>query len=228
MDFFDTVETRRSTRRYTEKPVPESVMEKAFDAALKAPNSSNMQTWEFFWIRSPEKKRKVVDACLNQGAAKTAQELVVITSNRKNWKRSRKEMLKLIDDEKINKFAHPYYKKVMPLFYGFEYLAPFKWLLFNGLGQFKPTPRGPWTPKDIDFICMKSAALACENFMLAITAQGFDTCPMEGFDERRLKKALNLSWHHRICMVISVGERDPKGIWGERIRFPREWTIKEV
>ena len=30
----------------------------------------------------------------------------------------------------------------------------------------------------------KSTALACQNFMLALVAEGFDSCPMEGFDER--------------------------------------------
>ena len=75
----------------------------------------------------------------------------------------------------------------MPFLYGFQILAPLKWLMFNIRGFFVPTPRKPWSPRDRAEICIKSAALACQNFMLAISAQGFDTCPMEGFDESRVK-----------------------------------------
>ncbi len=68
---------------------------------------------------------------------------------------------------------------------------------------------------------MKSCALACENFMLAIAAQEFDTCPMEGFDESRVKRLLRLGRRASVVMVISVGRRDPRGLWGERFRLPR-------
>jgi nitroreductase len=64
--------------------------------------------------------------------------------------------------------------------------------------------------------------------MLAISAQGFDTCPMEGFDESRVKRLLKLPRHARVVMVISVGERDPKGVWGERFRRPKDSVFQIV
>ena len=45
MEFFEVVKARRSVRQYTEEPVPEEVIQKALDAALIAPNSSNLQSW---------------------------------------------------------------------------------------------------------------------------------------------------------------------------------------
>lgn len=47
MDFFEVVQKRRSVRKFTATAVPEAVIEKAIDAALIAPNSSNLQPWEF-------------------------------------------------------------------------------------------------------------------------------------------------------------------------------------
>ena len=82
--------------------------------------------------------------------------------------------------------------------------------------------------RDIQEICIKTTALACENFMLSITAQGYGTCPMEGLDEKRIKKHLNLMWTDRVVMVISVGEIDSKGVWGERFRCPSEWFIEKI
>jgi nitroreductase len=80
MNFFEVIEKRRSVRRYTEKKVPDEVIEKALDAALKAPNSSNLQPWEFYWVKSPDKKSALVDSCLFQGTAKTADHLIVAVS----------------------------------------------------------------------------------------------------------------------------------------------------
>ena len=77
MEFFDVVEKRRSVRKFTDKKVPEDVMRKCLKAATLAPNSSNLQPWEFYWVRDLENKKKVVEACFSQNAAKTAKEIVI-------------------------------------------------------------------------------------------------------------------------------------------------------
>ncbi|MEQ1722618.1 MAG: nitroreductase family protein [Pseudobdellovibrio sp.] len=228
MEFFEVIQKRRSIRKYSEKKVPAEVMNKALDAALLAPNSSNMQTWQFHWVRSEENKKKLIVACLGQGAAATAQELLVVSVSPSLWKKTSKDILKSGIPAGFEKVMTPYYSKLMPFLYGFQILAPFKWLIFNAVGIFKPIPRKPWSLRDREETCIKSAALACENFMLAISAQGFDTCPMEGFDESRVKSILDLKWSDRVVMVISVGERVDRGLWGERFRSPRDWFIHEI
>lgn len=57
----------------------------------------------------------------------------------------------------------------------------------------------------------KSAALAAQTFMLSITAEGFDTCPMEGFDSVRSKKCSKLPSRAEINMVISIGKAKDDG-----------------
>ena len=81
MDFFEVIKKRRSIRRFTEKPVPEQVLRKAFETAILAPNSSNVQTWNFYHVKSAENKAKLVEACLSQSAARTASDLVVIVAS---------------------------------------------------------------------------------------------------------------------------------------------------
>jgi nitroreductase len=229
MDFFEAVRIRRSVRSYTDERVPEEVMERALDAALLAPNSSNMQTWGFYWVRSPREKSLLVQACMSQGAARTAQELLVVVAEPRRWKENRNEMLRILNENQAPKFALDYYSKLIPFTYGFRWLAPLKWLLFSIAGWFRPMVRRPWSGRDIEEVSIKSAALASENFMLAISAQGFSTCPMEGFDEARVRRLLGLTCADRVVMVISVGrENSARGVWGPQIRFPREKFIKRV
>jgi nitroreductase len=229
MDFYEAVRARRSIRNYTDKPVPEEVIRRALDAALLAPNSSNLQTWGFYWVKTPEKKQKLVEACLSQRAARTARELIVITAEPALWKQNRARMISELDRANAPKFMYPYYEKLIPFTYGFQFLAPLKWLLMNAVGLFRPITRRPWSPRDREEVSIKSAALASENFMLAIAAEGYGTCPMEGFDEWRVKRLLGLRFSDRVVMVISVGEPElSKGIWGAQIRFDPKEFIHEV
>lgn len=228
MDYFETVRKRRSIRKYTGKDVPDEVVEKALEAALLAPNSSNLQTWEFYWVQSEEKRTKLIEACLDQNAARTSKHLVVVVANPKLWKKHQQALLATFEAAKSPPIVFQYYQKVVPMLYGWPMLSWLRWIVFNVIGLFKPVTRRPWSTRDIDEISIKSAALASENFMLAVTAQGFDSCPMEGFDERRVKKILNLACRSRVVMVISVGDRDPKGVWGEQYRVPKDWVVFKV
>lgn len=230
-EFEKVICSRRSVRVYEATPVPESVIQKAIDHALLAPNSSNLQPWRFIWVKSTEKKQALVKACLSQSAAKTAQELIVITARTRAWEGIRTQMLKTMEENNAPEGAKSYYKSIVPLAYGLgpmnlKGLAKKVMVFFRGLKQ--PTPRIPTSKADMRVWAHKSAALACENIMLSLRAQGYDTCPMEGFDEVLVQKILGSELRERgqeICMVISVGIRAKNGIYGPQIRMPREQFV---
>ena len=68
-EFRKVVASRRSVRKFTDKPIPAEVLDDCLDMAMLAPNSSNLQQWEFYVVKSPDKRAKLVEACLNQNAA---------------------------------------------------------------------------------------------------------------------------------------------------------------
>ena len=232
MDFFDAVSTRRSVRKYHATKVPSEVINRALDAALLAPNSSNMQPWEFYWVRSEDKKKALVEACLGQPAASTAAELIVAVARTDTWRRNRKLMITALRNTPgVPKGTFDYYEKLIPFAYThgwFSLLGAVKAVVVNTIGIFRPMPRGPFSKSGQIAMIMKTTALACENFMLAVSAQGFGTCPMEGLDEKRVRKILGQGRGARIVMCISVGEPDPDGIYGKRIRFDRNLFVKEI
>lgn len=222
MEFFEVINQRRSVRKFSEDIVNDEVIQKALNAALKAPNSSNIQPWEFYWVKSQDKKDKLINACLSQNAAKTASHLIVAVSRIDTWKRNRNELLRLMNSEgEVKPFVLDYYNKIVPLSYTQGPLNIFgfvKSLMFFAIGLFRPVPRGPNSKSSLFEVVTKTTALACENFMLSITAQGYGSCPMEGFDEVRVKKILNLNRHSHVVMVIGVGKIDQTGIYGEQLR----------
>jgi nitroreductase len=232
MDFFEVVEKRRSVRKYVGEPVPGAVIEKAIDAALLAPNSSNLQPWEIYWVKDEAKKRELVTASFGQSSAATAAELVVFVARTDTWRRNRKLVMKTLAARgPIPQQQADYYTKFVPLFYlhgWFSVIGFLKWILFSIVGLFRPVPRGPFSRRQTQAVVSKTVALACENFMLAIAAQGYSTCPMEGFDAARVKKVLGLGAGASVVMIISVGKEDAAGIYGPRLRLDRSLFVFEV
>jgi nitroreductase len=74
----------------------------------------------------------------------------------------------------------------------------------------------------------KSVGLAAQTFMLSAKAEGYDTCPMEGFDSKRVKKYLKLPKQAEINMVIAVGKGKESGIFYPRKRFSYNEVVKMI
>jgi nitroreductase len=233
-EFQRIIEYRRSNRKFdANTPVPNEVIQTSIERAILSPNSSNMQLWEFHWIQSKEMLETFVPLCLGQSAAQTAQHMVVFVTRKDKWRSRAKwnlDMVKsTIDGEpnKAQKMGLNYYGKIMPLVYsndpfGFMSLLRRSISFFAGLR--KPFFRTGGSANQRVGV-HKSCALAAQTFMLSIAAEGFHTCPMEGFDEKRVKQALKLPRGAEINMIISVGLGTEPGIWGPRMRVPNEEVI---
>lgn len=232
-NFIDVVTSRRSVRVFDKSSIPESVMQSCLDLALLAPNSSNLQPWEFYWVRSPERKNALVRACLSQPAAASAAELVVCVARTNTWPQNAKRMLDLFAslEPSVPKVALDYYRKDVPYAHTlgplclFGFFKRFLWFFQTLL---RPTPQCPANSAEMVLWATKSCALAAENLMLALRAYSFDSCAMEGYDPRTIKSLLKLPRGSHIVMVIAAGKRAPHGIYGPQIRFDRHHFIKEV
>lgn len=231
-EFEAVVRARRSIRKFKDEAVPDEVVNKALDLALVAPNSSNLQQWEFYWVKSPELRKELDTAFLSQPAVKSAPTLIVAVARTKTWKRSQKMMLDLFEKKpNIPAGAIDYYQKLVPMVYNQGFFGVFgllKRLAVAIVGIAKPVPREPVSETGMRAWAIKSTALGCENLMLAFSAQGYDTCPMEGMDSKRVAKALRLPRDAVVVMGIAAGKRADGGLYGPQIRFDRELFVKEV
>lgn len=237
-NLIDAIHYRRSVRIYDDSTeLDAAIVKKCIQQATLAPNSSNMQLWEFHHVTSKELMEKLAVACLGQPSATSAKQMVVVVVRKDLWKQRAKSNLNNLQQvfgnkpkEKQNsreKFALNYYSKLMPFVYG-EFLGLFgylKFLISWVTGLFRPSYR-QLRNSDLRIVAHKSAALAAQTFMLSMAAEGYDTCPMEGTDTLRIKKILKLPLSSEINMVISCGIRKPEGVYGERFRIPFEEVYK--
>ena len=225
------VESRRSVRRFTDETIPEAIVQACLDLALLAPNSSNLQMWEFRRVRSPALRQQLVTACFGQNAARTAAELIGIVGRTATWKEHCREILEQWPDGPAPPVARRYYGKFAPFVYNQGPLGlygPFKRILMGAIGLFRPIPRWPLSRAHMREWAAKSCALAAENLMLAFRAHGYDSCPMEGFDNRRAERLLQLPRDAFLVMFVAAGRGAVSGIYQSRFRLPRERFVIDL
>jgi nitroreductase len=229
---------RRSVRAYLPERIPDSVLNACFDLAILAPTSHNLECWQLIDVRDTARLAALRHLCLDQPAAAAAPHHIVAVARPDLWRLGRAKMLEHIQHEKADPTLPEALREFLPLFElkyrlhipllfedgPFHILAPMKRFLMWVRAWFKPTMRGPFGCHAQALWAIKTAALACENLMLAISAHGFDSCPMEGFDEPRVKRLLGLPRTATIVMVIAAGRGAEGGVIPQ-IRFGREHYV---
>ena len=232
MNFEELLNYRRSVRRYSATPIDSEKVKQCLMQATLAPNSSNMQLWEFYHVTSPDKLKQLTAACLNQQAAATAQQIVVFVTRQDLYRKRAAKMSELETlnvqqnspqekQEKRMKRWKLYYGIVMPFLYSrfLGIFGFFRKIMVIIIGLFRPITYQV-SENDMRVVVHKTCALAAQTFMLAMANQGYDTCPLEGFDSTKVKRILKLPLGAEINMVIPCGIRDEGGIWGNRMRVP--------
>jgi len=240
MTLEEIINYRRSVRHYKDISIDSEKVKHCIELATLAPNSSNMQLWEFYHITNPEILKKLSVACLNQKAATTAQQMVVFVTRQDLYLRRAKKMIELETQnvlknapqekqEKRIKRWKMYYGKVMPFLYSrfLGILGIVRVIIVNLIGFFR-TITYQVSENDMRVVVHKTCALAAQTFMLAMSNEHYDTCPMEGFDSKKVKRILSLPLGSEINMIISCGVRDEQGVWGDRMRISFDEVYRRI
>lgn len=233
MSLQEILEHRRATRIYDNtKEIDAQIVKECIEKACLTPTSSNMQLWEAYHITDKKTLEKLSVACLSQLSAKTAKQLVVFVTRQDKYKEHSKAVLNF-EVDKIEKHSPAnkkesrkkailiYYSKLMPFLYsrGLGVWGLVRKLLAQTIGVFRPILRQV-SEQDMRVTVQKSCGMVAQTFMLAMSEQNYDTCPLEGFDSLRVKKILHLPNSCEINMIVSCGIRAEKGVFGERFRLP--------
>ena len=201
MNIEEALNFRRSVRFFDEeKELDTEKVKHCIELATLAPNSSNMQLWEFYHITEPEMLKKMSHACLDQRATETAKQIVVFVT-RRDLHRKRSKAILEFEKGNIVLYSPPerqakrwkdrqlYYNRLIPFIYSrfFGILGLFRKMLAVSISLFRPMTTTV-SESDMRVVVHKTCGLAAQTFMIAMAEQGYDTCPLEGFDSRRVKK----------------------------------------
>lgn len=231
-DILDVILQRRAVKLFERVVIAPGARERILNAARHAPSSFNLQPYKLYWVESAAKKAAVAKLCLEQAPAETASALVVVvadigsmpatTQGQLEWmRRSAFAESKIRDYQRTARIGRILF---MPGPFGI--FAVVKRALFWLLNLWRTIGMPPLSRQDLFKWATKSTSLACQNLMLAAEALGFNTCPMEGFDCRRLSQYLGLSArHHEIVMVIAIGKKSDAYAEPPQWRRPLDATV---
>ena len=231
-DILTTIYRRRAVKAFETVEIPQALREQVLDAARHAPSSFNTQPYRLFWVESPDRKAATAKLCMGQMPAQTASALVVAVADIGSLSATSQSQLQWMrengfSDEKLRDYERT--AKIGRIIFmpgPFGIFAALKWSIFRLLNLWKIMGMPPLWRQDLFKWATKNTSLACENLMIAAEALGLNTCPMEGFDGRRLAKFLGLlPRYHEIVMVIAIGKKSRNYVEPPQWRRPIEATV---
>ena len=216
---------RRTVRNFKPDPISHALLERLIRITQRAPSSFNLQPVHYFIIRQQQIKESIVHTCLGQKQVLSAPAVVVFAADRdaaahnfdKVWEADLKNGVMTEEKLDICRNLVDMNFSIKPLGFGWLtkcFLGPLI-RLFTPLPELPAIHKNAWLQKNVGFAAMM--------FMLAAESVGLGTCPMSGFDERRLKKAVKIPRRFDVPLIIAVGypaDRPPS-----RSRLPLEEVV---
>jgi nitroreductase len=192
------IRDRRATPSFDGVPIPASDMRQILDAGLHAPSGYNMQPWRFIVVQSEEQKRKLRAASYNQAKVEEASAVIVACGDRDGWRKDLDEMLRLGRAGGMPEGYAAQAEDSVP-----AYLSSF-------------------TEEQMTGWLNKMVMLAFTSMMLMAEVIGYDTAPMEGFEQRGVCETLKLPMSYWVVGLLAVGHlKGPDKFDGGRFDMSR-------
>jgi nitroreductase len=87
METVECIKTRRSVRKFSDKPVPWDNIATILDCGRMAPSAGNLQSWKFIIVEDKGPKEEIARACVDQLWISNAPYIIVVVSEAEKMKR---------------------------------------------------------------------------------------------------------------------------------------------
>jgi nitroreductase len=174
------IRERRATPSFDGTAVPDVYLRAILHAGLQAPSGYNMQPWRFVVVRTPEQKRKLRSACYNQPKVEEAGVVIVACGDADGWRKGDlDEMLRMGREGGMPENYAEQAKATIP----------------NYLSNHPNLPM--WLNRQV--------MIAFTHMMLMAEALGYDTAPMEGYEQEKVREVLKLPLSYSVVALLAIG-----------------------
>jgi nitroreductase len=194
------IQDRRATPSFDGAPIPSEDLRKIVAAGLTAPSGYNIQPWRFVVVQSEDQKKRLRAAAYNQGKVEEASAVIVACGDADGWRKD----LDLV------------------LYQGLEggmpegYAEQARNSVPRYLSQFNSDQMHGWLNKMV--------MIAVTHMMLMAEVMGYDTAPMEGFEQEKVREVLRLPLSYWTVALLAVGHlKGPDKFYGGR--FDMAYTV---
>jgi len=184
----ELVRLRRATDSFAAEPISAGDLEEILRAGLEAPSSYNLQPWRFVVVSDGSQRRKLRMAAMNQQKVEEAPVVIVACGDTLGWREDLEEVIRLGQEHGIGGDA---------------------WAQRNRKNVTADLGSNP----NMSMWVAKQTMIAATTMMWMAEALGYDTGPMEGFDEEEVRTALGIPRHVRVLFLwplVSLRGEDGK------------------
>jgi len=184
----EAITERRATPAFDGSPVPDDVLLAILRAGLKAPSGYNLQPWRFVVVRNPEQKRRLREAAMGQAKVEEAGAVIVCCGD-PNAPRGR-NLDEVLAEAAKHGFSEEQNRKVK-----------------EAIGSVfsKPACNAMGVAPDWAVWINRHVIIAFTTMMWMAEVLGYDTAPMEGFFEDKVKAVLNIPDSIRVVALLGIG-----------------------
>ena len=177
-DFYEQMDTRRTTRHFSNREVPRELIELAIKTASTAPSGAHLQPWTFVAISNPEVKAQIREAAEAE-ERKTYSERMP-----EAWA----EVLRPLGTDHVK-----------------EHLSDAPWIVVVFRQSKRQRDSGEWGPT---YYAQESCGIAAGLFIAAIHNMGLTTLTHTPSPMGFLRDILNRPEHEHAMLVMPVGYPD--------------------
>ena len=175
------IRDRRATPSFDGAPIPPEDLQKILSAGLSAPSGYNIQPWRFVVVQSPEQKKRLRGASYNQAKVEEASAVIVACGDADGWRKDVDLMIQMGREGGMPE----------------GYAAQARSSLTNFLSGFSTDQMHGWLNKMV--------MIAFTHMMLMAEVMGYDTAPMEGFEQSRVHEVLRLPMSYWAVALLAIG-----------------------
>jgi len=208
MECIDTILGRRAVNFFdSTKDIDLEVLKDIINKAATAPSSYNIQPWEAVLVYTKENKQILKEICNNQPKVEQASADLIVIANPK-------AAIEHADDI-VNSWLELGY-----ITEGNKEAV--KSAIVDSYGV-----KDNVIPEKAKLKAVRDSSLFAMNFMITARCFGFETHPMEGFDDKKLRDFIKLPDYKIITMVIAIGYKDQsKKLLPKAFRYSFEDFVK--
>ena len=177
----EAIKNRRSTPSFDGAPIPPADLRQILDAGLLAPSGYNMQPWRFVVVQSPDNLRKLRAASYNQAKVEEASAVIVACGDMDGWRKDLPLMLEMGREGGMPE----------------SYAAQAQTSVSSYMASFTQDQMRTWLNKQV--------TIAATSMLLMAEVLGYDTAPMEGFEQDKVHEALRLPLSYHVVSLLCLG-----------------------
>ena len=177
----EAIRGRRSTPSFDGSPMDAGDLRKILEAGLSAPSGYNMQPWRFVVVQSADQKKRLRAASYNQAKVEESPAVIVACGDADGWRKDLDLML------------HQGLEGGMPE----SYAAQARISVPKYLSSFSGDQMKGWLNKQV--------MLAFTHMLLMAEVLGYDTAPLEGFEQEKVHEVLRLPMSFWVVALLAIG-----------------------